>query len=119
MPTEVDGSAARYSDKSDRLYLATADFDENKVFTDNVIQKEDGIQYIFDRDDNDMFFHYNFNVERLVLILRTTLLQSLRTDHGVGFRLLVYSTGINCFANWFINKIYVDGTRNSHTADTH
>lgn len=99
MSTEDGVSTARYSDKSDRLYLATTDFDENKVFTDNLIQKEDGVQYIFDRDDNDMFFHYNFNVERLVLILRTTLLESLRMDHGVGFRLLVYSTGINCFAN--------------------
>ena len=73
--------------------MATADFDEDALFTSDAIQDHKEVIRVFDNTDNGNTIQLNLNRSSIQIILRTMLTQELRRNYGNGFRILVYYSG--------------------------
>ena len=73
--------------------MASADFDEDAIFTNDAIQDYKEVIRVLDNTDNGNTIQLNLNRSRIKILLRTMLTQGLRKNYGNGFRILVYYSG--------------------------
>ena len=73
--------------------MASADFDEDALFTSDAIQDYKEVIRVLDHFDNGNTVQLNLNRSSIQIILRTMLTQELRRNYGSGFRILVYYSG--------------------------
>ena len=83
----------RFSDQADYIYITTKDFNLDTIFTDDIIAEHPNILRVFSNEDNGNFYHFNFEFSAINIVMRTMLLEDQRTQHGSGFRIVLYSTG--------------------------
>ena len=93
IPLSYDGHI-RYSDNIDRLYITTAAFSCNEMFTDDVVNATGSVLRVFDRTTENYIPEYMTGLHRVKLLWRTVVqFQTVKRDPtAVGFRLLAYPT---------------------------
>ena len=73
--------------------MASADFDEDAIFTNAAIQDFKEVIRVLDNTANGNTIQLNLNSSSIKILLRTMLTQGLRKNYGNGFRILVYYSG--------------------------
>ena len=90
----TDDYTAKFSDNIDRLYISTASFDLNLIFTDIDIHTSSDLIAILDKESGHIVPHYILEPGSIRLIWKTVVqVEGSRDSNAVGFRLLAYSDG--------------------------
>ena len=86
----------RFSDNLDRLYITTGAFNNDKIFTDDIIDAMDSVLFSFDKESRNNVPELMTGAHTIKLFWRTVVqFQSTSRDQSAaGFRLLAYPTGI-------------------------
>ena len=99
VPSSIVQDIPRYTDRTDRLYIANSEYHLNNIFTDAPINSSDGLMYWLDSSYNGQLIHYQTNLKKLVFIFRTRVQDLPVETSGSGFRIFAYSGGMfrGCF----------------------
>ena len=90
-----------FSDPMDRFYITTANFDPNKLFSDERAPYADGMLVYFDKRHNGHLDHYITKSNSIRLYWRTVVqFHSTLIDRlAAGFRLLAYPATSKSYVN--------------------
>ena len=94
IPQYNDGRK-RFSDNLDRLYITTGAFDNDNIFTDDIIGATGSVLFSFDKESRNDVPELMTGAHTIKLFWRTVVqFQSTSRDlSAAGFRLLAYPTG--------------------------
>ena len=91
----------RFNDPLDRFYITTANFDPNKLFSDEYVPYADGMLVYFDKRHNGHKDHYMTKSSSIRLYWRTVVQfhSTLIDRFAAGFRLLAYPATSKSYVN--------------------
>ena len=90
-----------FNDPLDRFYITTANFDPNKLFSDESVPYADGMLVYFDKRHNGHKDHYMTKSSSIRLYWRTVVQfhSTLIDRFAAGFRLLAYPATSKSYVN--------------------
>ena len=95
IPQYSDGNK-RFSDNLDRLYITTRGFNNDKLFTDDVVNATGSILKAIDKSSSIDIPEIMTGSQRIKLFWRTVVqfMTTTKDQLAAGFRLFAYPTGI-------------------------